>query len=87
MNREISILERACDELENWSDGSNYADYSLDQALTKEKLERVIFYLQTGAYDLAKNYLGFLAEWKEDLEDRREILEAVESIMEWLEEM
>lgn len=86
MNRDIYILEKACDELENWADGSNYADYSLDQALTKERLERVIFYLQTGAYDLAKDYLGFLKEWKEDLGNRQELLEAVENIIVWLEE-
>lgn len=85
LDESVAILERYCNELDNWSQDSNCSTFDADMALTKEKLETLVCYLEVRYWSGASAYLSFLEEMSEDL-CIKDICEGVEVILSSIKE-
>lgn len=77
----LGILENYRNELLEWDQESNCSGFDADMDLTRRRLDKLLYCLQRGELVRAASYAGFLEELKEDVENREEILEAIEGIL------
>lgn len=82
----LTVLEDYYRSLESWADGANVEGYDVDVAYTKETLESVIYYLSIQDFSAACDELDFLYDLKEDVPDKSELAEAVDTIIYVLED-
>lgn len=80
-NEAVLVLERYYNQMYSWESDSNCGGYDSDVALTKDKLEVLIYYLQMGYLASAHVYMDFLSELKEDIGEQN-VLEAIDCIIE-----
>ena len=80
----IKVLESYRDELFGWARESNCSGFDADMDLTRRRLDELLLCLQQNDMEKAVGYGDFLTELKEDVENRGEILEAIDGIMKML---
>lgn len=80
----ISVLEEILNDLGTWCQTSNFEDFDADKALTKEKLESILYHIGKNDFDAAGTYLPFLRELREDYLNKEKYLEAIDIVIEEL---
>ncbi len=86
LEREMKVLESYYGELHAWNSDANWEDFDADMAWTRDRLRKVIYYLQIGDLEATGQYIPFLEELMAEVQDRAKVLDAVESVVEEIKE-